>query len=1569
MKPSWPFYLLFVGLLNFPKLSEAQVLKDVLQITTHPASDTDPTVSINGKWLAFTSDRSGNRDIWIKKLPHGKVTQITTSPTDDYQPCWSGNGKWLVFVSCRRDALGDIWLQKIKGGNPQGNPVQLTTHLGADCFPKVSPDSRNIVFVSDREGGEDLWMLQLSSGLLTRLTNKGGTEPSWSPDGKNILFVSFRDNIYGDLYLLSFSDKNSLKSEVKKLTSSGHDRIYSQPQWIPENNSIIFKKYSVDTDRDGKVTPLDNAAIWKATIVGEDSVPASILNYLKYREIQLTTDIYSDDHPCPHNQGGILYASQRKGSWDIYQIPGQGLFPLQENAYAQYSKAIEKSTEAVSEEEINQIILGYHRVLDYFPHDSVWAAKAFLQMGDLYRILGYPKKASAIYNLISIYYPSQKNEIASAQLQKASLTIYSIEERIDICQNIIATFKENTFISAQAWLILGDLFQQKGYSSESLQCYSYIVNYYPEMRNIQPLARLKIGDIFKQAEQFEAAEQNYVSVLREFKDSPLWRKRAAERIFANIRGNPSQKISSLRQLKQSAEDLPSLQAQAQLEISSILIKQKQFPEAIKELQSTQEMFPSLSWVQASAKIMLSEAYEKRSDELKAMYLLQEVIENFEFLEGGRFAHTAEEKLFLLLTSTAEQLLKTGDFELAEVRYRWARKYEPDNISVMRGMVEAGFRAGRVDIIINQLKDSIEVKPADPVLLYGLGLALSFKGEENIKVLQQSNAYLKQALEYNFTLIHPYRTLSFNYELIEQLQTREQEKTFWSRLGKTVTSPFRWLYHLLPFTPEEEKRRYYEQAIDALITALELNEEKNDPQMEALLAQNLANNFYHLGEFGYKNASEYYRKRIAIDTTFNTLLTKALFYQRFGHCEAVLRLPEAEPILKKAIQLYIKLGREEEEIQNRRMLAFFYQLIEKYDKSVSTYFQLVNYDQRTGNKAELQRDYRNLAYNLFLLGEYNDCLLYAQKSMELLLQEKISFKPSRKNSLRIEALGFSIPVWSMKQIGGASSEGFTPADELALVYGLISKSLEYQNSIFKAIEYENKRLEIFKKRKDKLAERVGYNRLGSLYYKISEFDKAWNNFYTSLLICRDYEDSEGSRINSLNLSTIALTVQSQDDNDRYIDATQKILTEELAIQQSPGSVLQPKQMILFLSNLGTLHLLKAKSSHAENNLPEMVSSLMNTIKNIQQAQHYLLRADSLAQQYNLKLEKSIILKNLAEAAKLLKEYPAAYLYLEKSYALLKEGGYESYIWPVLYGMAKIIDNIPDQNRHHPFKGKSSLDLYAETLTYMEHSQVRDVKIWADSRESQKVYRDYCFELIQRGKYQEGLAIIEKGKQRQIADIIAENPPEFRKERHKLIWGNLKYIQSRLYQLYTQLTDQNQENSEKIINEKLLQEKENLEKEYNQILSTMRDEDPMLAYLSGAEPVAVTAVQNILTPEHSILYYVTGESRSLVWVINRESIKCKILDLNEKKAKYLINALLHKIQKDSVIVPLSRELYDYLIKPVEKDLVGKSKLLLIPDNILWDCPFEILYNGKQYVFDKITTHYATTLSGYYLAVQQK
>ena len=73
--------------------------------------------------------------------------------------------------------------------------TNITFHPGIDGEPDWSPDGSRIVFTSDREGNEDIYIVNADGTGVMQLTDHPApdTEPQWSPDGTRIAFTSARD--------------------------------------------------------------------------------------------------------------------------------------------------------------------------------------------------------------------------------------------------------------------------------------------------------------------------------------------------------------------------------------------------------------------------------------------------------------------------------------------------------------------------------------------------------------------------------------------------------------------------------------------------------------------------------------------------------------------------------------------------------------------------------------------------------------------------------------------------------------------------------------------------------------------------------------------------------------------------------------------------------------------------------------------------------------------------------------------------------------------------------------------------------------------------------------------------------------------------------------------------------------------------------------------------------------------------------------------------------------------------------------------------------------------------------
>src|SRR5206468_4019604 len=141
-------------------------------------------------------------DIFIYSLKTGKSINITKNPSFDADPSFSPDGKQVVFVSLR-DGNAEIYLM-----NSDGTDVRrLTNDPAWDSHPIFSPDGTQISFDSDRDNeSSDIYLMRNDGSDVRRLvdwkTNENAEDGCWSPDGTKIAFTSDRDG-NDDIYVIS----------------------------------------------------------------------------------------------------------------------------------------------------------------------------------------------------------------------------------------------------------------------------------------------------------------------------------------------------------------------------------------------------------------------------------------------------------------------------------------------------------------------------------------------------------------------------------------------------------------------------------------------------------------------------------------------------------------------------------------------------------------------------------------------------------------------------------------------------------------------------------------------------------------------------------------------------------------------------------------------------------------------------------------------------------------------------------------------------------------------------------------------------------------------------------------------------------------------------------------------------------------------------------------------------------------------------------------------------------------------------------------------------------------------
>ncbi|HEX3951823.1 MAG TPA: Tol-Pal system beta propeller repeat protein TolB [Steroidobacteraceae bacterium] len=105
-------------------------------------------------------------------------------------PAWSPDGSALAYVSFE-NRLPSVYVQTLKTGDRR----TVSAHAGVNQAPAWSPDGKKLALVlSTRDGNLDIYILDLTTQVLTRVTDDPGidTEPQWSKDGQSVYFTSDR---------------------------------------------------------------------------------------------------------------------------------------------------------------------------------------------------------------------------------------------------------------------------------------------------------------------------------------------------------------------------------------------------------------------------------------------------------------------------------------------------------------------------------------------------------------------------------------------------------------------------------------------------------------------------------------------------------------------------------------------------------------------------------------------------------------------------------------------------------------------------------------------------------------------------------------------------------------------------------------------------------------------------------------------------------------------------------------------------------------------------------------------------------------------------------------------------------------------------------------------------------------------------------------------------------------------------------------------------------------------------------------------------------------------------------
>jgi CHAT domain-containing protein/tetratricopeptide (TPR) repeat protein len=141
------------------------------------------------------------------------------------------------------------------------------------------------------------------------------------------------------------------------------------------------------------------------------------------------------------------------------------------------------------------------------------------------------------------------------------------------------------------------------------------------------------------------------------------------------------------------------------------------------------------------------------------------------------------------------------------------------------------------------------------------------------------------------------------------------------------------------------------------------------------------------------------------------------------------------------------------------------------------------------------------------------------------------------------------------------------------------------------------------------------------------------------------------------------------------------------------------------------------------------------------------------------------------------------------------------------------------------------------------------------------------------------------------------------------------------------------------------------------------------------VGLSDIMGILPKKTVMLAYAVGDTTSMLWAVDRDHCECFLLP-GRREIRADITRLRDAIGRpgrgDMALVSASRDLYETLVEPAEERLEGAETLLIVPDGMLFECPFEVLlasepvqggeWNEQPFLGRSYTTIYAPSASVY-------
>ena len=245
------------------------------------------------------------------------------------------------------------------------------------------------------------------------------------------------------------------------------------------------------------------------------------------------------------------------------------------------------------------------------------------------------------------------------------------------------------------------------------------------------------------------------------------------------------------------------------------------------------------------------------------------------------------------------------------------------------------------------------------------------------------------------------------------------------------------------------------------------------------------------------------------------------------------------------------------------------------------------------------------------------------------------------------------------------------------------------------------------------------------------------------------------------------------------------------------------------------------------------------------------------------------------------------------------------------------------------------------------------------------------LISLNNPAEALVYAERAKSRALLDVLQNGTVSFTKAMSSTEKAQEQQLKSELISLNTQISKESER--EQIDKNRLADLQNQLAKkrlEFEDFQNRLYAAHPELKIQRGElKPITLEESARLLPDDKSaLLEYVVADDKIFLFVLSRQmnkpavSIKVYPIDIKQKNLAERAESFRSKIANgDLDFAQEARDLYHLLLKPAEAEFKDKTNLIIVPDNVLWNLPFQALQNTQsKYLIESAALSYAPSLT---------